>query len=200
MAVAKTGQPTILDNGNALFSASIIYDGGLPVLEAGFLVSSSPAFTQSTRLPASLEQNSPTFSYEYNLSELASPLYVRAFARNQNGETVSDIKRLNPPPIVRQWSSHATTLDTGWMQSDWFGTFHLYPKNWVYHSRLGWVYIPDTDEQGIWIWSPEHNWLWTQKGLYPHLYKNKLETGYTFSNSRLREKTFTTTNPVCLNR
>ena len=60
------------------------------------------------------------------------------------------------------------------MQSDWFGTFHLYPKHWVYHSRLGWVYIPDTDEQGIWIWSPEHNWLWTQKGLYPHLYKNKL--------------------------
>ena len=50
VAVAKTGQPTILDNGNALFSASIIYDGGLPVLEAGFLVNSSPAFTQSTRL------------------------------------------------------------------------------------------------------------------------------------------------------
>ena len=72
-----------------------------------------------------------------------------------------------------QWSSHATVLDTGWLQSDWFGTFHHYPKNWVYHSRLDWIYIPDTDEQGIWIWSPEHNWLWTQKGIYPHLYKNK---------------------------
>lgn len=190
VAVAKTGQPTILDNGNALFSASIIYDGGLQVLETGFLVSSSPAFTQSTSLPASLEQNSSTFSYEYNLSELASTLYVRAFARNQNGETLSDIKRLNPPPIVIQWSSHATVLDTGWLQSDWFGTFHHYPKNWVYHSRLGWVYIPDTNESGIWIWSPEHNWLWTEKDVYPHLFKNSTGAWIYLLNQKTQGKDF----------
>ena len=62
VAVAKMGQPTILDNGNALFSASIIYDGGLPVLEAGFLVSSSPAFTQSTRLLHPSNKTLPVFS------------------------------------------------------------------------------------------------------------------------------------------
>ena len=101
-----------------------------------------------------------------------SSYYIRAFARNQNGETLGEVKRLDHPPIEMQWSSHATVLDTGWLQSDWFGTFHHYPKNWVYHSRLDWIYIPDTTETSIWIWSPEHNWLWTQKGIYPHLYKN----------------------------
>ena len=190
VAVAKTGQPTILDNSNALFSASIIYDGGLPVLETGFLVSSSPAFTQSTRLPASLEQNSSDFSYEYNLDELSSLLYVRAFARSQNGETLSDIKRLNPPPIVIQWSSHATVLDTGWMQSDWFGTFHHYPKNWVYHSRVGWVYMPDTTESGIWIWSPNITGCGLKKMYTPIYIKIVQVHGFTFLIRRPKGKDF----------
>ena len=124
------------------------------------------------------------------MNDPSSTLYIRAFARNQNGETVSDIKRLNPQPIVIQWSSHATLLDTGWLQSDWFGTFYLYPENWVYHARLGWVYIPDSTESGIWIWSSEHNWLWTQKGVYPHLYKNSTGAWIYLLNQKTQGKDF----------
>ena len=36
VAVAKTGQPAPLANGNSQLSASIIYNGGLPILEVGF--------------------------------------------------------------------------------------------------------------------------------------------------------------------
>ena len=76
--------------------------------------------------------------------------------------------------------------------------FPSLPEKLGLSFTIGWVYIPDTNEQGIWIWSPEHNWLWTEKDLYPHLYKNKLVHGFTYSNSKLTEKTFSTTNQVYL--
>ena len=172
LPVAQTESPGLSENDQPIFSGSIIYDGGLPILEVGFYTSSSPQFSSSTKLMATLASGDSTFSLQPNQSELSSTIYIRAFARNQKGETLGEVKRLDPPPIEMQWSSHATILETGWLQSDWFGTFHHYPKNWVYHSRLYWIYIPDTTETGIWIWSTEHNWLWTQKGVYPHLYKN----------------------------
>ena len=172
VAVAKTGQPTILANGNAQLSASIIFNGGLPILEVGFYTSTSSQFSSSEKLSATLDNNASFFTADLNRTDLTSALFVRAFARNQNGQTLGEIKRLAPPPIVMHWSSHATTLDTGWLQSDWFGTFRHYPKNWIFHSRLGWLYIPDTSSQNLWIWSPVHSWLWTQKGIFPHLYKN----------------------------
>ena len=49
VAVAKTGQPAPLANGNSQLSASIIYNGGLPILEVGFYKSSSSQFTTSTK-------------------------------------------------------------------------------------------------------------------------------------------------------
>jgi VCBS repeat-containing protein len=176
VAVAKTGQPMILADGNSQLSASIIYDGGLPILEVGFYTSSSSQFTTSTKHPISLANGSSTFTLELNQTELTSTIFVRAYARNQNGETLGDIKRYAPPPIVMQWSSHATVLDNGWMQSDWFGTFNHYPQNWIFHSRLGWLYIPDSTTEELWLWSPDHGWLWTGKNVFPHLYKNSTGT------------------------
>ena len=126
-------------------------------------------------------------------------LYVRAFARNQNGETLSDIKRLNPPPIVAMViPCNCSGYRLVAVRLVWY--FPSLPEKLGLSFTIGWVYIPDTDEQGIWIWSPEHNWLWTQKGFTLIFTKINWETGFTFSNSRLREKTFSTTNPVCLNR
>ncbi|MAH25935.1 MAG: hypothetical protein CMI19_03125 [Opitutae bacterium] len=176
VAVAKTGQPALLANGNSQLSASIIYNGGLPILEVGFYKSSSSRFTTSTKVPVSLANNASTFTLEINQTELTSTIFVRAYARNQNGETLGDIKKLVPPPIVMQWSNHATVLDDGWMQSDWFGTFNHYPQNWIFHSRLGWLYIPDSTTEELWLWSPDHGWLWTGKDVFPHLYKNNTGT------------------------
>ena len=170
--VAQTGSPTLSTEGKPTFSGSIQYNGGLPILEVGFYTSTSSQFSSSEKLTATLDNNASFFTADLNRTDLTSALFVRAFARNQNGQTLGEIKRLAPPPIVMHWSSHATTLDTGWLQSDWFGTFRHYPKNWIFHSRLGWLYIPDTSSQNLWIWSPVHSWLWTQKGIFPHLYKN----------------------------
>ncbi|MDA8990915.1 cadherin-like domain-containing protein [Opitutales bacterium] len=170
--VAQTGTPTLSSGGKPTFSGSIQYHGGLPILEVGFYTSSSSQFSSSEKLPATLENNASTFAAYLNQTELISTIFVRAFARNQNGETLGEIKRLDPLPVLLQWSSHAITLESGWLQSDWFGTFSHYPKNWIFHSRLGWLYIPDTSSDDLWVWAPDHGWLWTQQGVFPHFYKN----------------------------
>jgi VCBS repeat-containing protein len=190
VAVAKTGQPMILADGNSQLSASIIYDGGLPILEVGFYTSSSSQFTTSTKHPVSLANGSSTFTLELNQTELTSTIFVRAYARNQNGETLGEIKRLDPPPIEMQWSSHATVLDNGWMQSDWFGTFNHYPQNWIFHSRLSWLYIPDSTTEELWLWSPDHGWLWTGKNVFPHLYKNSTGTWLYLLDQEVKGKNF----------
>jgi hypothetical protein len=174
--VAQTESPRLSENDHPIFSGSILYDGGLPILDVGFYSSSSSQFTTSTKHPVSLANGSSTFTLELNQTELTSTIFVRAYARNQNGETLGEIKRLDPPPIEMQWSSHATVLDNGWMQSDWFGTFNHYPQNWIFHSRLGWLYIPDSTTEELWLWSPDHGWLWTGKNVFPHLYKNSTGT------------------------
>ena len=174
--VAQTDATNLSTENKPIFSGSILYDGGLPILEVGFYTSSSSQFTTSTKLPVSLANGSYTFTLELNQTELTSTIFVRAYARNQNGETLGEIKRLDPAPIIMQWSSHATVLDNGWMQSDWFGTFTHFPQNWIFHSRLGWLYIPDSTTEELWLWAPDHGWLWTGKDVFPHLYKNSTGT------------------------
>jgi VCBS repeat-containing protein len=174
--VAQTDATSLSTENKPIFSGSILYDGGLPILEVGFYTSSSSQFTTSTNHPVNLANGSSTFTLELNQTELTSTTFVRAYARNQNGETLGEIKRLDPPPIEMQWSSHATVLDNGWMKSDWFGTFNHYPQNWIFHSRLGWLYIPDSTTEELWLWAPDHGWLWTGKNVFPHLYKNSTGT------------------------
>jgi len=89
-----------------------------------------------------------------------------------------------------QWSSHATVLDNGWMQSDWFGTFTHYPQNWIFHSRLGWLYIPDSTTEELWLWAPDHGWLWTGKDVFPHLYKNSTGTWLYLLDQEMKGKNF----------
>ena len=37
--------------------------------------------------------------------------------------------------------AHATRLEDGWMESEWFGTFLPYTENWIFHFQMGWLYI-----------------------------------------------------------
>ena len=60
--VAQTESPGLLENDQPIFSGSILYDGGLPILEVGFYTSSSPQFSSSTKLMATLASGDSTFS------------------------------------------------------------------------------------------------------------------------------------------
>ena len=53
------------------------------------------------------------------------------------------------------------------------GTFYM-PDNrgWIMHESLGWVFVLDEQEKGIWIWQQEIGWFWTNPEIFPYLFQN----------------------------
>ena len=63
-------------------------------------------------------------------------------------------------------------LGGDWYSSPWFGDFYAYKNGWVYHSRLSWLFIHSVEGGGYWIWDSLSNaWMWTDREIYPWLYK-----------------------------
>ncbi len=77
---------------------------------------------------------------------------------------------------------NSTSLGNGWYDSNWFGIFMSKDNAWVYHRRLGWLYIQSVDLESYWIWDPVlDDWLWTDETFFPWTYSNALSSWYYFS-------------------
>jgi len=62
---------------------------------------------------------------------------------------------------------------THWWESDWLGLFYteLYP--WVYHQKLGWVFVNVDSLQGAWLYRERLGWLWTMPNVFPSLHMSE---------------------------
>ena len=61
--------------------------------------------------------------------------------------------------------------ESEWYQSSWMGSFYAGKNGWLYHQKLGWLYLSSGGGQGFWIWNEEHGWWWTNEGIFPYAYK-----------------------------
>ena len=57
-------------------------------------------------------------------------------------------------------------------KSPWFGSFLLQENQWAYHEAMGWIYIPEVQKNGLWIWREANGWLWTDRQSWPFLWQN----------------------------
>ncbi|MDG1325721.1 MAG: hypothetical protein P8P49_08140, partial [Opitutales bacterium] len=52
-------------------------------------------------------------------------------------------------------------------------------KFWMYHLKLGWVYLSSTTPSDIWLFQQSASaWLWTKKSSFPYLYNQTEKTWY----------------------
>jgi hypothetical protein len=167
LPVVETGQPSIDATGSLILSGSVHYDGGSALLEVGFLLSSTLDFKQSERLVTELNSTSGELLLQ---TSNHSAQFVRAFASNAVGESLGQVVALDSPSSELSAWADAETLPGGWLQSDWLGTFQPYANGWIFHARLGWLYVPSSDDEGLWLWSSTEGWIWTQKGIAPHFF------------------------------
>lgn len=89
--------------------------------------------------------------------------------------------------IPKSLFSSTQSIGNGWNQHYKFGTFFSFLENeWCYHSNLGWIYVPDWNDGGTWMYRPNDsggqfptasnfNWVWTTTEIYPYLYSSGLE-------------------------
>ena len=69
-------------------------------------------------------------------------------------------------PAETDYSILEATLnsETGWYDSPWFGTFYAGSNGWIFHQKLGWLYLHPTSTDGFWCWDPTYNsWWWSYK-------------------------------------
>ena len=118
---------------------AVLEDGGLPITSVGFLLSHSPDFNESERIEVEFTDDS---NQTFVLSDITADdeiIYIRAFATNSLGESLGQIIKISPPE-----KDMISSLS-------WFGEFLSYENQWIFHTRLGWLYLP-TPRFGEW-WS-----------------------------------------------
>ena len=62
---------------------------------------------------------------------------------------------------------------SNWYDSTWLGVYYESSNGWVYHATLGWIYIPSSDLESLWIYNHEIKWFWTTSSIYPWIYVDK---------------------------
>ncbi|MAK46671.1 MAG: hypothetical protein CMI24_05385 [Opitutae bacterium] len=163
--------------GSLVFGGRIMADGGSEIKEAGIEISQSLRFENSSRKTA--EVKGKKFEVEIDQSEPGTRYYYRAFAINEAGEAFGSRKRFTASAKTEEVNSKGKTdaIDDGeggkdWVSSDWFGSYKPYENQWAYHFELGWIFLPNKQKGGIWLWRESHGWLWTKKGIWPFLWRN----------------------------
>ncbi|MBP52144.1 MAG: hypothetical protein CMI27_03255 [Opitutae bacterium] len=64
-----------------------------------------------------------------------------------------------------------TSLGSSWYSSSWLGEFYSNNQNnWIYHKRLGWVYLYSEEGKDYWVFDENLGWLFVNASIYPFFY------------------------------
>ena len=176
--IVRTFQYQSLDNGNYEFGGRILANGGSTILETGILISEDLSFQGPKRkITANTSVVNSEFFISVNNLKHGTTYYYRAYARNSIGETLGVRRRLKTPENLEpgSWLNGMESLGSGWSNSDWFGQLRRFEgTDWIFHSELGWLYSANNQSGGVWLWDQNKGWCWTQKGVWPYLYQNRI--------------------------
>ena len=158
-------------SGTSMLTGQVMAMGDSELLEVGFLASSHFDGRDFIAIPAQLDQETMQFSVSLAEIDLHGTIYYRAYAVNEAGHNHGSVK------IIEIETFQEADPAEGFMEEvDWFGDFvTLGDSDWIFHSKLQWLYAHPDHEGGLWLWKPGHGWLWTQDGVWPFLYEH--ETG-----------------------
>jgi hypothetical protein len=69
-----------------------------------------------------------------------------------------------------------------WMTSEWFGNFYSMGSPWIFHAKLGWLYVLPDSRDGFWFWDPTLSvWWWSRADSHPYIFVEKEnESGWMF--------------------
>lgn len=92
---------------------------------------------------------------------------------------------------INDWDT-ATDFGFGWKTVDWFGSYfnpsnesHINYGSWIFHAKLGWMYIKSDSFDSVWIWSDLINgWGWTNDSTFGYIYLDKTDTWILFDSEK----------------
>lgn len=176
----QTGQAQVLADGTLRMNATMTSFGSVGnELKVGFLVARSPLVDlhDSSVSKISAEGSDPTSFYtRVETAGRGGEYYFIAYAENLEGINYGLEKVFTLPKIStgKDWRDGMQVENfTHWWESDWLGLFYteLYP--WVYHQKLGWVFVNVDSLQGAWLYRERLGWLWTMPNVFPSLHMSE---------------------------
>jgi VCBS repeat-containing protein len=174
--ITDTGLTESLTASSGTLKGEVVDDGGMAVTDRGFLLSFKPGPEPGKAGVVTLTTASVpgAFSVDATALQPGSKYFYRAFATNEEGtsygteESFSTIAEGASP----YWIDAQGGASKDWWTSPWFGDFQLLFNGWVKHLELGMVFPMKSSTKGLWLWKEGFGWLWTDKDVYPYLYKN----------------------------
>ena len=113
------------------------------------------------------------FQMKLNHSKYTHFAYYRAFIEVDGIRIFGAFKKLNLIQSNFELGPFENQIGAnGWIESQWFGVFKPVSDQWLYHTRLGWVYFSPTDIKSFWFWKESHGWLWTEEDLWPFMWSH----------------------------
>ena len=157
----------MLDNGSIQLFGNIQYDGAGRIEDFDLCLSGISLDKSKSTVYWVRGVGEPNdFSLQASESPFPDVLYFRAWARNNAGYGIGPVKKLKIPEAPQIWWGEITDEIGEWKSSVWFGAFKYYEKGWLFHSRLGWLFLSPDKEDGVWLWNQNQGWLWTKEDVW----------------------------------
>ena len=64
-----------------------------------------------------------------------------------------------------------------WKHLEWFGYYYLINPTsaWIYHTKLGWIYLIENNTDSFWSFIKGHGWVWSKKDFFSRVYQSEGE-------------------------
>ena len=181
--IVDTILPEVEESGRVRLKGKLL-DAGTDEgdVEYGFWVGTSPGSngedTEMERVLATLDESGDFTAYYY--PQLAgSQHYVYAYGENREGRYTGLEERFvsSPEPATMAWAEAEPEVEApDWWRSEWFGNYYKPLESpWLLHQELGWLFPMPSSRGGVWLWSQDFSWLWTDEGVYPYLFRHQSE-------------------------
>ena len=161
---------------SAKLHGALMDTGGQAPTERGFLLSfrPNPKENGSGVIRLVVESNASAFSVDATALQAGKKYHYRAYVRNGQGTGFGLVETFVTPSGAPSpsWIDAQPGNAAGWWTSPWLGSFFLAENGWVRHKNLGWVFPVESPTAGLWLWKKDLGWLWTDKEIYPFLYRN----------------------------
>jgi hypothetical protein len=113
----------------------------------------------------------------FDLSQLsASDFNVTFRVSDAGGKSInifgSFIKAGEDSPLVPVllFEGKGTGL-ADWYSSSWLGNFYAKDHKWMYHEKIGWLYLHANTGNGFWCWDSHYqDWWWSSEQVFPYAY------------------------------
>jgi hypothetical protein len=171
--------PTTASGQVVLLNGHLLSTGGSNFTKVGFVISSEgllPRYDLGWEVHQSALDSQSSFSLAYQPMKFDTTYYYRSYAENEAGRWFGSVKKFNSVQGKTKLTSlyeESRALGNGWYESPWFGILNLPTHGWSYHYGLGWIYLPEGNEEGNWMWSDQRKgWIWTRSDIWPHFWEH----------------------------